>query len=86
MTRDLTYHISGADAGMKIEEYLKQLGQFHCHHVLTHLKRTEHGIVLNGAWAYASQRLSEGDLLQLHITEEACSEQIVPVRLLVLYP
>ena len=64
---------------MKIEEYLKQLG---CsHHVLTHLKRTEHGIVLNGAWAYASQRLSEGDLLQLHITEEACSEQIVPVRL-----
>ena len=79
MTRDLTYHISGADAGMKIEEYLKQLG---CsHHVLTHLKRTEHGIVLNGAWAYASQRLSEGDLLQLHITEEACSEQIVPVRL-----
>lgn len=79
MTRDLTYHISGADVGMKIEEYLKQLG---CsHHVLTHLKRTEHGIVLNGAWAYASQRLSEGDLLQLHITEEACSEQIVPVRL-----
>ena len=79
MTRDLTYHISGADTGIKIEEYLKQLG---CsHHVLTHLKRTEHGIVLNGAWAYASQRLSEGDLLQLHITEEACSEQIVPVRL-----
>ena len=79
MTRELTYHISGAEAGMKIEEYLKQLG---CsHHVLTHLKRTERGIVLNDTWAYASQRLSEGDVLQLHITEEACSEQIVPVRL-----
>lgn len=79
MTRDLTYVISGSDAGLKIEEFLKQLG---CsHHVLTHLKRTDHGIVLNGVWAYASQRLQEGDVLKLHITEEACSEQIVPVRL-----
>ena len=56
MTRELTYHISGADAGMKIEDYLKQLG---CsHHVLTHLKRTECGIVLNGSWAYASQAIA----------------------------
>ena len=66
MARELTYQISGADAGLKIEEYLKHLG---CsHHVLTHLKRTKGGIVLNGTWTYASQQLSEGDCLQLHIT------------------
>ena len=29
MTRDLTYHISGADTGIKIEEYLNQLGCSH---------------------------------------------------------
>lgn len=79
MNRDLMYTISAEQAGMKIEDYLKQLG---CsHHVLTHLKRTERGIVLNGAWAYSSQRLAAGDLLALHVVEEASSEQIVPVKL-----
>lgn len=79
MDRDLTCRIAAQDAGMKIEEYLKRLG---CsHHVLTHLKRTDHGIVLNGSWAYASQRLAAGDELTLHVTEETASEQILPVPL-----
>lgn len=77
MNRDLTCRITARDAGMKIQDYLRALG---CsHHVLTHLKRTENGIVCNGTWEYASHRLEEGDVLTLHIIEEASSEQILPV-------
>ncbi len=79
MDRRLSFSVTAEDDGRKIEEFLKQKG---CsHHVLTHLKRTERGIVRNGEWAYSSTRLQRGDVLELWIREEEASDQIVPVPL-----
>lgn len=79
MDRHLSFRITEEQNGRKIEEFLKEKG---CsHHVLTHLKRTNHGIVRNGEWAYSSTRLETGDLLELHIIEETSSEQIAPTPL-----
>jgi len=47
--------------------------------VLTHLKRTEFGILQNGEWAYTNQYLRCGDLLQIRLIEETSSPNIVPV-------
>lgn len=79
MTRILSYTVTEADAGKKLEEFLRENG---CsHHVLTQLKRTERGICLNGVWAYTTQRLNTGDTIQLTIQEQESSEHIVPVAL-----
>lgn len=76
MERILTWTIGEADDHRKIEEFLRTKG---CsHHVLTHLKRTERGICLNDVWAYSTQRMTTGDVLQIHIQEEESSDHIVP--------
>ena len=75
----LSFSVTEGESGRKIEEFLKQNG---CsHHVLTHLKRTDHGIILNGEWAYSSMRLQCGDVLELWIREEEASDQIIPTPL-----
>ncbi len=79
MNRTLNYHIATEDAGMKIGEFLRKRG--YSRHVIIHLKKTEHGILLNGEWAYVGQILKEGDLLEIHIIEEEASDQIVPREL-----
>ena len=79
MDRHLSFSVTEEESGRKIEEFLKQNG---CsHHVLTHLKRTDHGIILNGEWAYSSTRLQCGDILELWIREEEASDQIIPTPL-----
>lgn len=76
MARILRWTAAESDAGKKLEDFLREHG---CsHHVLTHLKRTERGICLNGEWAYATQRIKEGDLTEITIDEEESSEHIVP--------
>lgn len=69
--------IRHAKTGLTIEQFLRSHG---CsHHVLTHLKRTERGILRNGEWAYTNQYLNCGDLLQIRLIEETSSPNIVPV-------
>ncbi|MCD7735654.1 MAG: hypothetical protein LUI07_01585, partial [Lachnospiraceae bacterium] len=51
------------------------------HHVLTHLKRTDHGILLNGEWAYTNQPVREGDVVTVRVVETEASERILPVQL-----
>ena len=79
MNRTLNYHIATEDAGRKIGEFLRKRG--YSRHVIIHLKKTEHGILLNGEWAYVGQILKEGDLLEIYIIEEEASDQIVPREL-----
>lgn len=74
MTRIFTYNIDMNYSS--IEEFLRQKG--YSHHIMTHLKRTERGIVHNGDWAYSSAALVPGDRLVITLTEDACSENIVP--------
>ncbi|MCD8348780.1 MAG: RluA family pseudouridine synthase [Lachnospiraceae bacterium] len=64
---------------LTVERFLRVKG---CsHHVLTLLKRTDHGILLNGIWAYTNQPLKPGDEITIRVEEKASSEQIMPVPL-----
>lgn len=74
MTRIFTYNIDMPHPS--IEVFLRQKG--YSHHIMTHLKRTERGIVHNGNWAYTSTPLVPGDELVITLTEDARSENIVP--------
>lgn len=80
MDRHLSFSVTEEESGRKIEEFLKSELAV-SHHVLTHLKRTDHGIILNGEWAYSSTRLQCGDVLELWIREEEASDQIIPTPL-----
>lgn len=77
MRRTFVYHINEEDDGENIGGFLKKKG--YSRHILTHIKRTERGIVKNGEWAYISQGLHLGDVLEVLILEEESSQQIVPV-------
>lgn len=79
MNRTFTWIVDREQEGLTLEQFLRTCG---CsHHVLTHLKRTECGILLNGARAYASHRLKAGDSVRIHLAEETPSESIAPVRM-----
>ncbi|MCD8074310.1 MAG: RluA family pseudouridine synthase [Lachnospiraceae bacterium] len=61
---------------LTVERFLRAKG---CsHHVLTLLKRTDHGILLNGVWAYGNQPVHPGDEITIRVEEAAGSEQILP--------
>lgn len=49
--------------------------------IVTHLKRTENGILLNGNWAHVRDVLHEGDELTIQLIESNSSENIVPTNL-----
>lgn len=79
MDRRLEYVIEKDEQGMSIEQFLKSRG--YSHGCLVHLKKTEEGIRKNGVWAYVRDHLEEGDLLQITLKEEECSENIVSKEL-----
>ena len=79
MERILNWSITQRQEGMTIDQFLRTRG---CsHHVLTHLKRTECGILCNGVWAYTNQKLKTGDTVEIHLIESEASAQILPVDL-----
>lgn len=79
MDRTFTWIVDGEQEGLTLEQFLRTRG---CsHHVLTHLKRTECGILLNGASVYANHRLLSGDAVEIHLTRETPSEAISPVQM-----
>lgn len=49
--------------------------------IMTHLKRTENGILLNGAWGRVRDILHTSDALTIQLIEEDSSENIVPINL-----
>ena len=49
--------------------------------IITHLKRTENGILLNGAWGRVRDILHTGDQLTITLIETESSENIVPTNL-----
>lgn len=74
-----------AHDGFTIENYLKSKG--YSRGCLIHLKKTEEGIKKNGIWAYTSDRLMAGDILETVFVEEESSENIVesPMALDIVY-
>ncbi|MCD8335694.1 MAG: RluA family pseudouridine synthase [Lachnospiraceae bacterium] len=74
-----TVHTRSGRTALTVERFLRAKG---CsHHVLTLLKRTDHGILLNGVWAYANQPVKPGDEVTIRVEEAVGSEQIMPIPL-----
>lgn len=76
MDRTFTYTIAHEISGCTITQYLRKLG--YSRHILTHLKQTEGGILLNGNPAFTNVSLKTGDELTIFLKETASSEKILP--------
>lgn len=77
MERKLEYTISNEFDNKTIEQFLK--AQEFPHQAIVLLKKTEQGILLNGVWAYVTQKLSCGDCLQLSLIEDETVSSIEPL-------
>ncbi len=79
MERILTYQITRGTAGQSILAFLKQ--KRYSHSVITQLKKTECGILINGIWAYTSHILKESDLLAIRLAEPCGTDAACPKAL-----
>ncbi len=79
MKRILYYTITEKYQNITILNFLKQQG--YTSKAISHLKRTEQGIVKNGSWAYVNEPLSLGDTLTITIIETEQSANIVARKL-----
>ena len=79
MKRIFTYNISRECDGETILSYLKT--KQYSSQIITHLKRTENGILLNGVWGRVRDVLQENDILTITLIESESSENIVPTPL-----
>lgn len=79
MTRIFTYSIPEAFEGATLLSFLKSM--HYSAPVITHLKRTEQGILLNGVWGRVRDLLHTDDILTITLKETDTSEKIVPVSL-----
>ena len=77
MNRIFEYLITPSDVPCTVGEYLKKKG--YSRQIIIHLKKTEHGILQNGEWAYVRTPLVPGDVLKITLLEESASEHILPV-------
>lgn len=77
MNRIFEYTITPSDVPCTVGEYLKKKG--YSRQIIIHLKKTEHGILQNGEWAYVRTPLVPGDVLKITLLEESASEHILPV-------
>jgi len=79
MERILNYQISKEDENRTIASFLEKEG--YSGQNIINLKKIPESILLNGKWEYVTKKLSEGDMLTIHIVEDTSSEKIPPVKL-----
>ena len=79
MKRIFNYRIPQEFDGQSLLSYLKE--KEYSSQIVTHLKRTENGILLNGIWGRVRDILHEGDILTIQLIENESSENIVPTNL-----
>ena len=79
MNRQIDYLITGADTGLRIEQYLRRRG--YSYQNLTEIKRMEKSVLLNGEHVYMRQTVKEGDILSICIQERESSTKIPPVNM-----
>lgn len=79
MSRIFHYTIPKEFEGKPLLSFLKE--QRFSSPIITHLKRTERGILLNQEWGRVRDILHERDSLTLTLTEGETSDNIVPVPL-----
>ena len=85
MKRIFSYTISAAYNNCTLISFLKESG--YSSQVITHLKRTENGILLNKTWARVRDILHTDDILTITLEEKTSSENIVasPLPLHIVY-
>ena len=79
MKRIFNYTIPKEFEGTPLLSYLKE--KQYSSQIITHLKRTENGILLNGVWGRVRDILHENDILTISLIESEPSENIVPTNL-----
>lgn len=78
MTRRLQYKLEEKHDGKSIGLFLKE--KEYSRAVLIELKKTKRGIRKNGVWAGVNEIVKTGDLLDICLTEQGSSENIVPTK------
>ncbi len=79
MTRRIQYKIEEQHNGKCISMFLKE--KEYSRAVIIELKKTKTGIQKNGTWAGVNEILNTGDILEICLTEQGASENIVPKEL-----
>lgn len=79
MKRIFNYTIPTEYDGRTLLSFLKE--KHYSAPVITHLKRTEKGILLNGVWGRVREILHTDDILTITLIEEESSDNIVPTNL-----
>ena len=79
MKRIFTYKIEEKFNHHVLSFFLKE--QKFSSTIITHLKRTENGLLLNGEWARVHDVLHTGDILTIQLIESEASHNIVPTPL-----
>ena len=79
MKRTFTYIIPTEYDGLTLLSFLKD--KKYSSQIITHLKHTEKGILLNGEWGRVRDILHTNNELIIQLIEEDSSENIVPVKL-----
>ena len=79
MKRTFHYTIPTEYNGQTLLSFLKHKN--YSSQIITHLKRTENGILLNGKWGRVRDILHTGDMLTINLIETESSENIIPTNL-----
>lgn len=79
MKRVFNYTIPSEYDGHTLLSFLKS--KQYSSPIITHLKRTENGILLNDVWGRVRDILHAGDILTINLIESESSENIVPTNL-----
>lgn len=79
MRRTFHYTIPTEYDGQVLLSFLKD--KSYSSQIITHLKRTENGILLNGVWGRARDVLHTDDDLTIQLIEDVSSENIIPINL-----
>jgi len=79
MKRIFSYTIPATFEGHTLLSFLKD--KQYSSQIITHLKRTENGILLNGEWGRVRDTLHTGDELTIQLIEDNSSENIVAKNL-----
>ena len=79
MIRQFIYEIDETSNNQTVSHFLKNLG--YSSNIITHLKKTPTGIMLNNKWAYTRDSLQIGDILEINLIEDKPSHNIVPSSL-----
>ncbi len=83
--REMTYRVLPEDDGRKIKNILRQKLNVSAS-VLTQLKKSPQGILVNGESVYATKEVKSGDIIKINI-EDKMSQNIVPsdIELNIIY-